>query len=150
MMSFSVLSFPRKRESRAPARAAKSGCPLSRASTDVSVIPPFERLTWLDRQIDRRNTACLPRSRSRHPSTASIRHPRYLERLRDGAQRPPRIRPAGPVTDIPTNGPWFARDDDRTEELAQEAHNSAHGSPNEYPHVSSIVGHKSATPSGHR
>jgi hypothetical protein len=27
----SALSFPRKRESRAAARAAKSGCPLSRA-----------------------------------------------------------------------------------------------------------------------
>src|SRR3984957_11532745 len=27
----SVVSCPRKRESRAPARAAKSGCPLSRA-----------------------------------------------------------------------------------------------------------------------
>ena len=31
MRSFNVVSFPRKRESRAPARAAKSGCPLSRA-----------------------------------------------------------------------------------------------------------------------
>jgi hypothetical protein len=28
---FNLVSFPRKRESRAPARAAKSGCPLSRA-----------------------------------------------------------------------------------------------------------------------
>ena len=31
MRSFKVVSFPRKRESRAPVRAAKSGCPLSRA-----------------------------------------------------------------------------------------------------------------------
>ena len=31
MRSFNVVSFPRKRESRAPARAAKSGCPLTRA-----------------------------------------------------------------------------------------------------------------------
>ena len=42
---FDVVSFPRKRESRAPARAAKSGCPLSRHDTDVSEqCPHFERL----------------------------------------------------------------------------------------------------------
>src|SRR5580658_7813231 len=39
-------SFPRKRESRAPARAAKSGCPLSRACVSESS-PYFERLTRL-------------------------------------------------------------------------------------------------------
>jgi hypothetical protein len=41
MRSFSVVSFPRKRESRAPARAAKSGCPLVRISARISAWCPF-------------------------------------------------------------------------------------------------------------